>query len=123
MKTLLNIPLLKISEDLVDSFDRIAWRIEESGAPPSWFSQIMGDVGGLLQDILACVRSSCDEEEIDRKYEEIRRIRKILREEISRSERSSQVYAEMVSMLNNLEGLIEISLMKTLIDGASRLDR
>ena len=118
---LLGISLLKISEDLVDSFDRIAWRIEETGEAPSGSSQLVNEICSILLTILHCIKNSCNEEEMEKRYGDIQELRRILKEELKRSEKPSQVYAEIASILNNLEGLVEISLMTILINTASQL--
>ncbi|MEM2203571.1 MAG: AbrB/MazE/SpoVT family DNA-binding domain-containing protein [Sulfolobales archaeon] len=118
---LLSISLLKISEDLVDSFDRIAWRIEEAGIVPGETPQLVNEISSVLLTIIHCIKNKCGEEEMSGRYEDIQELRKILQEDMKKSEEHSQVYAEIASILNNLEGLIEISLMRTLANTLSSM--
>jgi len=104
--------LFKTLEDLIDSIDRLVWRIQESGASSMELVEVVEDVEALVKDLVGCIRYPCEEEEIRGYYTRLIASKRALKARMIRSPQPIQpAMAEAESMINAVEDLIEAALI------------
>jgi len=109
---MINIILTKISEDLIDSIDRISWRINEMKISSNEIPSIIKEILDLFSEVSGCVVYPCGERDIKEYFNSLSGIRSGFRSRInSLPQIYSLVIAEIENILNNIESLVEISLM------------
>ncbi|MEM1610128.1 MAG: AbrB/MazE/SpoVT family DNA-binding domain-containing protein [Sulfolobales archaeon] len=117
---MLNAILIKTLEDLIDSIDRLIWRIHDSRASSRELVEIISNIERLTRDIVSCIRYPCDSNEVKDYYDKMLIIKRILREKMIFSPQPIQpALAEVVSIVNSIEDLIEITLaasIKKIVD-------
>ncbi|MGC9149117.1 MAG: AbrB/MazE/SpoVT family DNA-binding domain-containing protein [Sulfolobales archaeon] len=112
LNRVMNIILTKISEDLIDSVDRIAWRVYDMKIFSRELSDFINKIYDVLLEISGCIRYICSRNEIRDYFNEISSIRRSIRSEINNLPQIySLIIAELESILNNLENLVETALI------------
>ncbi len=112
LNRVLNIILTKISEDLIDSVDRITWRIHEMKIYSREISDHVKKIYDVLFEITGCIKYLCGKNEIREYFNEIDNIRRSIRSGINNLPQTySLILVELENILNNLESLAEIALM------------
>mgnify|MGYP001772833251 CR=1 FL=1 len=111
---MINAVLIKSLEDLVDSIDRLLWRIYETKIFSKELVEIAIGIEDLVQEVISCVRYTCNSDEIRDHYNKLLSIKKKLREKMISSPQSmAPALAEVESIINSIEDLIEINLIRS----------
>ena len=111
---MINAILIKTLEDLVDSIDRLVWRIYETKIFSKELIEVVTSIEDLVQEVLSCIRYTCHSDEIKDHYNKLLSVKKKLREKMISSPQSmTPALAEVESIINSIEDLIEINLIRS----------
>lgn len=106
--------LVKTSEDLIDSIDRLVWRVEETGAVSRDIGAFIERLHRIFEETRDCLTSRCSVGRIEDLFRELKKTRETLRREATGYPQSLQpVVSEIENMMRALEDLIEIALIES----------
>lgn len=107
--------LIKTSEDLVDSIDRLVWRIKETGTLSRDVAGIIDSICSIFDNISSCINNKCELSDIEAVFREIKIVRQSLRRNIANYPQPlAPVVAEIETIINILENFVEIALIKAI---------
>lgn len=103
------------AEDLVDSLDRLVWRIQETGTVSRDLLRIFNKLRSVLDDTITCLDIACGEADMEKIYWEILGVRSVIKDSMARSPQPVQpMLAELEIAVNSTEKMFETALLKTL---------
>lgn len=105
--------LIKISEDVIDSIDRIIWRIYETKTYSEDIRDIIRSLKNISHEIISCIRYKCESNDLSERFKDLNILRARLRRDITRIPQSIlPVVIEVEGLINNIESLLEIAIIK-----------
>lgn len=105
--------LIKASEDLVDSIDRLVWRIKETEALSRDMASVIDSLCYIFDNISSCINNRCELSDIEAVFKEIKIVRQSLRRNIANYPQPlAPALAEIEAIINILENFVEIALIK-----------